>query len=247
MLPQDRPRPDAVPPRKAAHRRAVIAAGVALSSLERTTTKAMSLAMGAALGLADGHGDAFAAAMVVAAQAKAIARARAVARTRSGIAFHQQTGLDAAPVTRADVAVDAGRAKKAAASLGRQFSDHVDAVRTERAAYRSAGRELTAEEVKRFAPKRSPLLEAREELAPSLERTASTEVPSAWNQEWRRQSRYHAERGITLIHEWNAEADACDRCHPLHGETVRDDERFSEGDPPLHPHCHCRLDTYVEQ
>lgn len=241
------------PPTKAEHRRAIIAAGAAMLLVERASRRSMGLALGAAIRLSARRGPEVTTALVVASQAKAIARARKVARERASLAFRAQTSLARIQASTSAEAFDLRRAEAAARALGDRFGGLVERARAAKAqavepgtTYRYLGRDLTPDEVRRYTSKRSAESLAAEDLAPALDRTASTEVPAAWNDEWRRTARYYSERGVPLVHEWNAEADACEKCFVLHGEIVHDDEQFPEGDPPIHPRCRCRIDTHVE-
>lgn len=179
-----------------------------------------------------------------------------VARERASLAFRAQTHLARLDVPSAVEAFDLRRAETAARALGDRFGSLVERARRGRqqaaspapptSPYRTAGREFTPDEARRYSSKRSAESFAAEDLEPALNRTAATEVPAAWNDEWRRTMRHYSDLGVPLVHEWNASADACEKCFALHGEIVHDDAQFPEGDPPIHPHCRCRIDTQIE-
>jgi hypothetical protein len=114
---------------------------------------------------------------------------------------------------------------------------------------------------KRDTDKPIPLNVAAAAMASKVERTARTEVASAFSDE-------HAEalRDIVdydrrwrdgelaalieqkVVRQWNALLDACDRCWPYDGEQVGIDEEFPGGAVPggQHPHC-CCTEVLVER
>lgn len=241
------------PPSPAEHRRAVIAAGAALLLLEGATRRAMNVALATSIKIQALHGPVLGLSVVATAQAITIAKARSAARAKAALSFEAQTSLDGVPITSGEIAADARRAQQAAKELADRFAKLArDAKRAQiDEAERHAAEHGKDDGPYRSAPppraKAEPERVAARELEPSLDRTASTEVADAWNEEWRRTVDHYVARGLSFVHEWNAEADACEKCHGLHGEIVHDDDRFSEGDPPIHPRCRCRIDTYVEQ
>ena len=220
-----------VPPTKAEHRKAVIAAGAAMALLEGAARHAMNAALGAAVSLSGAHVEDAAPALIRLAQASAIERARKAARAKAATAFERQTGLSVElPATSA---ADLASAKRAAKALGERFTLHLEAARAERVKQRldAEGGKATALE------RRSDRKVATDALESDIDRTAATEVADAWNHETRRIVDHWTAQGVDMVTAWNAEADACDKCHDLHGLEIEADEDFPEGDPPLHPRC----------
>lgn len=161
---------------------------------------------------------AYSALVVQATATLAITKAHEASRAKAADVFEAQTGLQAAE----DDDEDRARAQAAASGLAKAFrenlTDHLAAGLGATAAYSAAMRDLR----------------------PNIERTATTEVMAAWNGETRRQAR--AAR-TEVMQTWNAELDACDACAGFGGMTIRADEVFPDGDPPLHPHCRCTIDS----
>lgn len=229
------------PPTKAEHRKAVIAAGSAMALLEGSLRQAMNAALGAAVALSTSRLEDSLPAMIQATESKVITKARLISRARAGMAFERQTGLPKSAL-KDPIALDSARARKAASSLGNQFSELVTKARAERVASRLKNEE--AEGRAGQGPFRTPgvptATERREErkiatthLESSIDRTAATEVADAWNHETRRMVDHWTARGVDIVTVWNAEADACDKCHALHGLEIEADEDFPEGDPPF--------------
>lgn len=160
----------------------------------------------------------YAALVIQATATLAITKAHEAARAKAADVFEAQTGIEAAD----DVGEDRERAQRAAGGLAKAFrenlTEHLAAGLGATAAYSAAMRDLR----------------------PNIERTATTEVMAAWNGETRRQARA-ARTEVTQT--WNAELDACDACAGFGGMTIRADEVFPDGDPPLHPRCRCYVDS----
>lgn len=82
-------------------------------------------------------------------------------------------------------------------------------------------------------------------MLPRIRRTAETETAKAFNDEHAARLEDAIRSGEVdarlVMREWSALADACDKCHPLHGVRVRFDESFPGGEVPgsVHPHCAC--------
>lgn len=87
--------------------------------------------------------------------------------------------------------------------------------------------------------------QSRKLFLPRLERSASTEVARAYNEEHRAAlrevARQDPELCARLQREWCAMVDSCERCWPHDGERVDIDEHFAGGDEPgsMHPRCMC--------
>ena len=78
-----------------------------------------------------------------------------------------------------------------------------------------------------------------------VERTATTEVYDAWNDETGRQNRFAYANGSIVVETWSAMLDACPACSALDGTRVVYPDSFTSR-PPLHPRCHCDLVSSVE-
>jgi hypothetical protein len=232
------------PPTKAEHRKAVIAAGLMFYTLERAAQLSLAAvaSVAASLGRANAHDTA---ALIALAETSAIVRVRKSARAKSAASFEAQAGLSRAAL-KDPIALDTARARKAATSLGNQFSELVTKARAERVASRLKNEEdegragqgpLRIPGVPTATERREERKIATTHLESSIDRTAATEVADAWNHETRRMVDHWTARGVDIVTVWNAEADACDKCHALHGLEIEADEDFPEGDPPLHPRC----------
>lgn len=168
------------------------------------------------LGLAPSH----ATLLVQASASLAIAKSRETAAQASALQFEKQTGLDAAePDDNAEA-----HAQRAANGLAKAFHEEMQGQFV-------AGLTTTAAYVA-----------TAKALKPNIERTATTEVMDAWNGETRRQARIAS---VEIEQTWHAEGDACPICAQFDGQTVRGNEQFEEGDPPLHPHCKCEISSSV--
>jgi hypothetical protein len=224
---------------------AVEAAGAALVALERRARAHLRATLKSSIPVivAAGVGVAHATLIVQRSQQNAIMMLRSRARAASADAFEAQTALATSAVTPAVAYEDALAASRASKALAARWAKEVAEAEAE--ALKAAAEE--------GGPYRMPAHvdlydEATGDTLAALDRTATTETVSAWNDEWVRQGREYADDpDVTLVHEWNAALDACPRCWALNGTTVRDDETFVDGDPPLHPMCRCRLNTTVLQ
>ena len=203
-MPAPKPRSDAAPTR-AEHRRAVIVAGFMFLAVEEVVRSAMAASLKAATAFVGYQAAelAYASHVVAVAQDRAIRAGRAASRKASGRAFESQTGLSPLRVSNETVGEDAFRARRAAASLGKQFGEAVgDAEATTRAsAYRAAAKDVDY----------------------AVTRTAATESADAWSAEWLRTARHYASLGVPLLHTWNADLDrrTCPTCEGLDGTSVR--------------------------
>ena len=224
-------------------RKEIAAAAAALLLLERQAIHSLRGTLSAAvpvivgLGLSRYQGVS----LIERTQERAIESVRLRARARSGASFAEQTKLVTVPTAAEVEELDSFAARNAAKSLAQQWTEYV-AAQKDADPYRTAGKRDVYE---------APVTDAQafkaasEDLASSIDRTAITETYGAWNEEWRRQAEEHGDVDVVL--EWNAESDACPRCWRMHGLTVRPDETFTSGDPPLHPNCRCRLNSFVLQ
>jgi hypothetical protein len=86
---------------------------------------------------------------------------------------------------------------------------------------------------------------ATREIAPSIDRTATTETMQSWNAETLRQDAYAASRGYVVTETWRSLLDACQACFDMDGLSVVVPDTFTE-DPPIHPHCRCCIESSVE-
>jgi hypothetical protein len=122
--------------------------------------------------------------------------------------------------TGREATVDAARAIRAGTSLGEQWAKVLEEAEGDAKA-------------------------AAEALGSRLDRTATTEVMSAWNTEALSLStRAHA-AGYVVTDSWHALLDACDECWELDGQTRTRPDTFAES-CPLHIRCRCFIDSTFE-
>jgi hypothetical protein len=222
--------PPPEPPSKAEHKRAIGAAGATLLALAARTRRTLATTVDAvAFGpVAAQASPALAAVVVGGAARNVVLRARAVTREQSRLAFERQTGLDVNKLLKASAGAD----EQAAGAAARSASN----------AYKKALVEAS-DEAETIAEARKAV-----DIRATLDRIASDEVLTAWNEEHREAARAADRAGHTVISTWNAELDArtCERCADVDGAEVFGDEDFADGDPPLHSHCHCYVTTRFE-
>jgi hypothetical protein len=86
-------------------------------------------------------------------------------------------------------------------------------------------------------------------MAARIRRTAATETSTAYNsgrlETLRDESAHNAEfhkhaKGLRLMRQWSALADACSICLPLHGSLATMEGSFESGLEPGDAHVHCR-------
>jgi hypothetical protein len=81
-----------------------------------------------------------------------------------------------------------------------------------------------------------------------VRRTAECEASGAYVSEHVGAARDAVRRGDLpkdLKREWSALADACELCHPHHGEQVGLDDEFDGGDEPGDVHRRCRCVDFI--
>lgn len=212
-------------PREDAARKAAL---VGVLTLERTAQKAVAQAVQ----LVAGHATSFrlpvgpTSLLVAQSAASAITDARQAATVRSARSFTTQTSQPAQATGDASDNDDAWDPDAAAEAIGRRFTklvaDHQTPGMTAALAF--------------------PI--AAQSLQPAIRGIVTTQVMAAWNAEARRLARTSR---VEIVQTWHSELDACQECAGLDGNTVRGDQQFDEGDPPLHAHCRCYISSSADE
>lgn len=154
----------------------------------------------------------------------AIESVRIESRRRSAIAFRRQTGL---VVVGADGVSDHAAATYAGRGLERAFAE--------------AATEASTVVGPRAAVRGSAAIIERD-----VQRTATTELVDAWNNETKALAEKSRAR---IVFTWVAELDrrSCPDCVGLDGTSGVGDDAFGGDFPPLHPNCRCYVVSEYEQ
>lgn len=157
-----------------------------------------------------------------------LVRVRGTSRAVSRDAWRRTTGLDPVAIDRAHN--DNARAWSSADSLRTQWRD----------AYDSA--------VAGGSDPGPAMREAVITIEYAVDRTATTEVVDAFNDEADALALAAGATGLVVAQTWEGILDTrtCPECEAIEGVTMVRPERFDEL-PPLHPLCRCFLSTWLTE